>query len=445
MVKIKCTYEDCFKHFNDEQAMIRHKIKEPNHAYCKICNVDCKDDMLFFIHQLGSSNHVCCPICALEFKSAGARDAHVSSYHRAATNVECAGCEEKFKSGAALMFHIEQDECSVIGVRDFQMQRAERQIQKDAWEAEVDPFGLTQTARNHNSIINTNAGDDLLEGDQAGRPVQSLNNVSRGPGSLASQAQYPPLAQSQVSTGLNGRPAAQPSILGARTSSNLIDLNEPAKAMSVLNINQQSWGFQQPALQQPQYADDPRIKNWVNSVNSATLPPNENGSDVASPYENKRIPSDLSSPLPASTQALPNQSAPHQHIIRMPAHSIVSTTTQLEVEKYWDPIRQVYGCPTTKCKREFSSEGEFRKHLLSSNHIGGQVTCPSCLKKFATTAAWVAHTESASKKCDIKNSFHYNQVMREITGGVLGTQGFNENGSVNFVAPKIEQWNEDGW
>jgi hypothetical protein len=57
MGKVKCTYEDCFKHFDNQQSMIRHKVKDPNHSYCKTCDVDCADDMYFFIHQLASPNH----------------------------------------------------------------------------------------------------------------------------------------------------------------------------------------------------------------------------------------------------------------------------------------------------------------------------------------------------------------------------------------------------
>jgi hypothetical protein len=57
MGKVKCTYEDCHRHFADEKAMIRHKMSDPNHSYCKLCNVDCEDDMYLFIHQLASPQH----------------------------------------------------------------------------------------------------------------------------------------------------------------------------------------------------------------------------------------------------------------------------------------------------------------------------------------------------------------------------------------------------
>ena len=90
--------------------MIKHKKKDPMHAYCSKCNVDCENDMNFMIHQIESSKHsrltararnelltmllVCCPVCGMEvsptcplatyhhltvakFKSTGGRDRHV--------------------------------------------------------------------------------------------------------------------------------------------------------------------------------------------------------------------------------------------------------------------------------------------------------------------------------------------------------------------------------
>ena len=341
------------------------------------------------------------------------------------------------------MRHIEQDECPIIGVQDFQMQRAERQIQKDAWEAEVDPFGITSTTR-ATSVINTNARSDLLGVKIDEESVQSISKFAPAPSRITYTEQYPTLSKSQVSHDVPGQ-TPQPSVLGAKTASNLIDLNPPWQAMSALDINRQTWGFQQPDAKPQQYNEDHRIKGWLNQINNTADPPSENVSAVASVYDKPRPTSDLSSGgVPVGSLALPNPNAPHQHIVKLPAHSVVSSSTALDIEKYWDPIAQIYACPTSKCKRSFRTSDDFRKHLLSSSHVGGQVTCPSCLKKFATTAAWVAHTESSSKKCALRTSFNYNHVMREITGGVLGTAGFNENGSVKFVAPKIDQWNEDG-
>ena len=225
-------------------------------------------------------------------------------------------------------------------------------------------------------------------------------------------------------------------------TSNLIDLNDPVRGMSAQNVDRRPWSFGDIAAQSQQYSDDPSIKGWINQVSNTAEHPSENASEVASTYDRKQPINVSSNTIAPSVQAQPNNDAPHQHITSMAAPSVISTT-RLAIDKYWDPIRGAYNCPSTKCKGQFRNIETFRDHLLTSSHVGGQVTCPSCLKKFATAAAWVSHTESASKRCDIKNSFDYNHVMREITGGVLGTAGFNDNGSVRFVAPRIDEWNEE--
>jgi len=56
-MSVKCTYESCFKRFSSEEAMIKHKIKAPEHDYCAKCKVDCQDDLDYLIHQIQSPKH----------------------------------------------------------------------------------------------------------------------------------------------------------------------------------------------------------------------------------------------------------------------------------------------------------------------------------------------------------------------------------------------------
>lgn len=77
--KVKCTYEDCFKRFKTEEAMKKHKTKDPDHFYCKRCDHDCEDDMDYLYHQIVSYKHIACPQCGTEFEGSAARDAHVET------------------------------------------------------------------------------------------------------------------------------------------------------------------------------------------------------------------------------------------------------------------------------------------------------------------------------------------------------------------------------
>lgn len=227
------------------------------------------------------------------------------------------------------------------------------------------------------------------------------------------------------------------------STSNLIDLEQSnVAAMSRMKISRNrntttSRNCKQPAQQEEDASG--RVKGWLNSVNNTVTPPSDNHSEIASMYDRKVPTSTISAKVQSSTRAQPNPDAPRRHIIQMPAHSIVSSD-KLDTERFWDAIRQEYICPGEKCRRHFKTVTDFRQHLLSSAHVGGTVVCPLCLKRFATTAAWVSHTESASKKCNIRNSVHFNQVLREISGGVLGANGHMDDGTVNYVAPKIEEW-----
>jgi hypothetical protein len=311
------------------------------------------------------------------------------------------------------MRHIEEDECSVIRVTDFRMQRAERQIQKDAWEEETAPFGVKSPSSYRSLPQNLHNGVDLMD----------LNSA------LASDR---PLHVAGVSS---AAPQGPP-------NSNLLDLENATEAVSNLDLNAPSQAIGQAADRAPEHSNNPHVNRWLHDLTHSVQPTSDNSSDLASMYNKPQTTSDVAqTDVPPITQATPNNSAPHQHI-NFRTHSLVPST-QNNTERYWDPLHQVYRCPSSKCKRDFSSAQDFRTHLITSAHVGGQVTCPKCLKKFTTAAAWVAHSESASKKCDIRNSYNYNQVMREITGGVLGTAGFEENGGIKFVAPKIEEWQDD--
>ncbi|EXJ84839.1 hypothetical protein A1O3_05513 [Capronia epimyces CBS 606.96] len=441
-MKIKCTYENCFKHFSSKEAMISHKRKDPNHSYCALCDVDCDDDMLLFIHQLGSSAHICCPVCAQEFKSTGGRDRHVEQSHRTAQKLECAGCRALFSSASALMYHIENDECSVIRLEDFQMQRAEKQIHKDACVASGELFSAPSSVQQAPTVLNTNNGTDLLDSAAVHNSSRSLNNALGGPISPASHDQFPPLATAASHPRPNEQPSREKSVLSNKsqdTASNLINFSNVENNMAGLQIGHNAWNtWAQHGESQEGHG---YVKGWLASVNSSTKPPSANNSEVASMYDKKVAASVVSENMPPSVRP-PGEtsSSVHRHIINMPAHSIISSSAPLDIERFWDALHQQYMCPGERCRRQFSNAEQFKQHLLTSAHVGGQVVCPSCLKRFATTFAWVAHVESPSKRCDIRNSINLNLVIREITGGVLGTQGHMGDGTVQYIAPKIEEW-----
>ncbi|KAK5049068.1 hypothetical protein LTR84_005491 [Exophiala bonariae] len=432
-MKIKCTYANCFKHFDTKKAMIAHKKRDPDHSYCERCDVDCDDDMLYFIHQLGSQAHNCCPVCGTEFHSVAARDIHVEQMHRQSQKLECVGCNSRFTSAASLMFHIEQDECRVIRQSDFKIQRAERQLEKEVWESANDPsaFGLPLIATRHQSQSQGTTAGNLLDDEPTSRPVRSLQNAIGGPISASSLQQFPPLNSTGITTASGSHSHTAP--VGPH---DLIDLDSAIVDMKQLRISQAALQRNIGALEGTTKASY-KVEAWLNSNDPSSKPPQDDDKEIASLYDKKSPAVDeVTKPEPTVTLSSINEN--HNHIVTLPASSVLSATTSMtDVERFWDAVQQQYECPAYRCKRKFNRARDFREHLLSPVHAGGEVICPTCLKRFRTTASWVAHTESASKKCDIRNSANFNTVMREITGGLLSTSGNMDDGTTpNFVAPR---------
>jgi len=348
------------------------------------------------------------------------------------------------------MFHIEKDECTVIRMTDYQIQRAEKQLEKEAWAQETDTLGIPRTNRDQQfrdqeAHDRANAALGLIDDIPATRADRSLHSAIGGPISTMSLQQFPPLAPPATPT------ASQPQISGAHTAkakaapSDLIELDEQPPLVNVTNLHISNLHTSQSA----EWAADPtnanaKVKGWLDAIGTSAKSPQENYDAAASIYDQKidntPVGGNAASTLKAPASASTKPGGKYGHITTQPAGSIVSNSTGFDVERYWDVMQQKYACPGQRCNRRFNDAKCFREHLLSDAHVGGVVVCPSCLKRFRTAAAWVSHTESASKKCDIRNSVDFNTIMREITGGVLGTFGYRDDGSVNFVAPEIQDW-----
>lgn len=91
-LNVQCTYPECSKWFATEKEMKRHKKDDPDHYYCKRCNLDCLDWDDLVAHKVEkmapwlegkmtpdsgeSPLHIVCEFCGEDFKSFGGRKAH---------------------------------------------------------------------------------------------------------------------------------------------------------------------------------------------------------------------------------------------------------------------------------------------------------------------------------------------------------------------------------
>ncbi|ODH48023.1 hypothetical protein GX48_05870 [Paracoccidioides brasiliensis] len=78
-------------------------------------------------------------------------------------------------------------------------------------------------------------------------------------------------------------------------------------------------------------------------------------------------------------------------------------------------------------------------HIKSSIHLAGAFRCPSCLRMFKSVTALTARCESASVRCKINKDKNYAAIMDEISAGLIGADGENEDGSVRYRTISAEE------
>ncbi|ODH40339.1 hypothetical protein ACO22_01655 [Paracoccidioides brasiliensis] len=71
--------------------------------------------------------------------------------------------------------------------------------------------------------------------------------------------------------------------------------------------------------------------------------------------------------------------------------------------------------------------------------LGSINDCPSCLRMFKSVTALTAHCESASVRCKINKDKNYAAIMDEISAGLIGADGENEDGSVRYRTISAEE------
>lgn len=64
--------------------------------------------------------------------------------------------------------------------------------------------------------------------------------------------------------------------------------------------------------------------------------------------------------------------------------------------------------------------------------------CPGCLRTFKSTAALIAHCESATVRCNINQGNAFAQIMDEVSGGMIQMAGYNEDGTLKYEAADID-------
>jgi len=319
------------------------------------------------------------------------------------------------------MRHIENNECDIISAKAFESRRAGQQIEKDAWESVLDPNKAPiLPSRTSASEADTDTGGvSLLDDDRvfAYSGLQGNSSSNQGPSTLQPVSTNVftvprPIAQPIGPMSLDKFPALPTQ--QSRKSSN----QEPNSTGDLLD-------FDEPVTTYPIQ----KGAAWKSTTSSSQkLFPD------ASRQSSQRI--GMFEQL--GPQHVNDSRNPDAHVKVAP--NVAPQQSKVDPQKYFDPIVNKFVCPGRNCGRQYVTPEDFSAHLLTDAHTGGLTTCPSCLKKFANTANLIAHCESNSRKCNIRKSVNYNQVMRELTAGLIGTDGHLVDGSVRYVPTELEEW-----
>lgn len=360
-------------------------------------------------------------------------------------NLSCVGCSKKFDRANALMDHIEKSECDVIKATHFHRQRAEKQISRDAWKAMNDPTAGT-TIVSGNIALTTDQPDlTLLDDPRAfvnrdwqGRPDYDPDSEENGPyvgTALDEHMQrlsinnYPTLgAQSQTGapSGSTSSTAQTREVFNVTANSHPPVRTQQPRAWSQAGSGTKL--FQ--SHNHNQDVDDTTSQRSLNLLDN----PAEDESRVTWGSKSNRAASSTQSihKRISSPDSNPNSSIHTVQKIDIPSH--------INIDSFWDPLQENYACPAQKCGARFPSIEKFVDHLHSGAHVVTHVTCPGCLKRFRTTAALISHCESGSRKCKVRNAIDYDLMIREVTAGMISTDGYLPDGSIKYTATEVQDW-----
>ena len=366
------------------------------------------------------------------------------------------------------MHHIEKDECEVISAEVYQRRMAEKQIEKDVWAEALDSSNTRSflpSQAGSGSETDTNGGGVSLLDDYHVRSIgltwQGATRQTVGLTPLQPTVSGPymaprPAVQSKGALSLDNFPSLPAQNKSSTTQSTIIEscpngddlLSFDDAENEARKVVGGPWNsgtvpaslLVAPRTAFPKSGDGHDGSTLDNSSNVGT------GTKANPPISMSDRLSQLSiadSQLSPQAQgippaALPPQTNPNGRIRTLPA--ALSGRSTLDPWKYFDPLQNCFVCPGAKCQAKHATPQDFDEHLVSSAHVGGKTVCPSCLSKFNTTAALISHCESGSKRCTVRKSANYNQVMRELTAGLLGTEGHLIDGSVKYVASKPQDW-----
>ncbi|KAL1961114.1 hypothetical protein VTO42DRAFT_3059 [Malbranchea cinnamomea] len=436
--RVKCTFEDCNLTFPTVKAMQKHKMLAVEHEYCSRCDEDFPDENHYIYHKLQSSRHIACHVCGEEFKSEGGKDAHIKQFHRDDQEIACPGCGDIFTRAAALMSHIERDDCRVLGVEKYKANRVKKQVIKAALKQVLGASSSSHlitgaTCSGSGASDNEGGGvslvDFLSETDQEKMQRTANDAIEEAIGKMRLQSKHEFDASPQDSKIQHGTEERPFTGEATRTHGNGEE-KQDSQAPSPARPNELASDSKNvdPYEDLMQFTEASRCPPVTTPVRTAARP----NADLLFEFSPNQEPSSPGSV--ARNESRRNYVSDWGKVRETvaPRESPVATVTGgllLDADRFYNSVLGMYVCA---CDQTFKTAIELERHIASGVHAAGVVRCPSCFRIFKTHTALVAHIESATTRCYIKESMNFGQLMDDISGGLIETAGYNTDGSVRF-------------
>lgn len=133
-------------------------------------------------------------------------------------------------------------------------------------------------------------------------------------------------------------------------------------------------------------------------------------------------------PAPAASQA--NQTKNTRNAQTGATHSSINIFNQrfydpsipgFDAEMFFNTIIEAYVCPHPQCGYQTDTPSGLSAHLQTSHRLT-DIRCPSCSKSFNTAQALIAHAESQSRRCQVRYSEQFNEMIDQFSGGFLSVK-----------------------
>lgn len=352
--------------------------------------------------------------------------------------------------------HIEKNQCKFIKNEDFQKHKAEIQLEKEAVSERfnVVPDQLDVISQNH-SDPDYLGGISLADDERVHHPeswnssVNQATDVHNEPqystDSAVSQwdtENYPPLVAEKTASNVNRRQYTveqdSDDVADGSTSDLLGSKYVPKRENTAWSTQAPSKTSSIPSRQRQQGVSSGNLlDSMVDDDRSTATSAATRGTRSTELAGRSEI-------LPPAAQ-VENQD-PNAPYAQVQVGQKMSLPPKYNLEQYWSSFLGVYECPGYNCGLKLRSAKDFESHLLSGAHAGARIKCPCCFKNFKSTQALVAHAESGSKRCDLRNTEDFDLAIREITGGLLKIGGYWEgHGNARFESVPVEEWKNVSW